>query len=440
MKKRISLIYVILFFIFSIMISINSDNNQMSMNYLLYFIFINMILIFIYHINFNLLKIIMPLNVLMYFYIFFIFFGVIISGMYNDLLIVTNSLVSYITSCFSAIILAVFVGKIIYESNRDNKISIKNILENTNYIPNGLIFIVLGYCTFIFYYFSVGTIPLLMSGADDFRVEAIKGKGFIVLLGYALILNGLIFNYFYNKKNGRLRSSYILFFISTIIILGAGFRGNAFKILLVLIVLVIFSKYEKIKIVKTSFLISGLFALVAITGFFRSSGDVNVTLDMILRVTLWRFYVNVYNLQHLVNYVVTEGFLFGKTYLMDFMTILPGHQKSSSTYMKEIMGMEFSGGGITPTIFGESLINFGFVMGVVFIFMIFLILTLIQNNITGKIVGENGVLKLHLLVVIAYSVDPIIGSGLFPMLLYSVIPNLLIRYIMIIYYYKIKIK
>lgn len=36
MKKRISLIYVILFFIFSIMISINSDNNQMSMNYLLY--------------------------------------------------------------------------------------------------------------------------------------------------------------------------------------------------------------------------------------------------------------------------------------------------------------------------------------------------------------------------------------------------------------------
>ena len=54
--------------------------------------------------------------------------------------------------------------------------------------------------------------------------------------------------------------------------------------------------------------------------------------------------------------------------------------------------------------------------------------------------GENGVLKLHLLVVIAYSVDPIIGSGLFPMLLYSVIPNLLIRYIMIIYYYKIKIK
>ncbi|GEM_PF-5899065 len=440
MKKRVSLIYVFLIFVLSLLIINNANNTQLEVSYLIYFVTIHISILYIYHINYDLMNLILPINVLLYFYLFFIFGGVILSTIYIDIIVVTNKLVCYLTACFVVIILAILTTDILKKQMfLSDVVSAKLIVKNTKYIPNGKLFIYVGFMLFAIYYLSVGNIPLLVSGADDFRVEALKGKGYIFLVGYAFIFNGLVFNFFCNFKRGKLRESYLLFILSIIIILGSGYRGNAFKILLLLIVLYVFSKYKRIKVVKTSILILILFSLVAIVGFFRSSGQVNITLDIIVRVTLWRFFVNIYNLQNISNYVLYNSILMGKTYIMDLKTLLPGYQMSSSNYMKNVLGLKFTGGGITPTIFGESLINFGVFYGTICIFLVFVAVKALQNHYMKKIHLNQRFLSLHLIIVIAYSIDPLIGSGIMPMILFSLLPMLLIRWIMIIYYYNFKI-
>ena len=54
-------------------------------------------------------------------------------------------------------------------------------------------------------------------------------------------------------------------------------------------------------------------------------------------------------------------FVLGLTYVMNFITLLPGHQPDVTLWLKETMGFEFAGGGVTPTIAGEAYINFGYV-------------------------------------------------------------------------------
>ena len=53
-------------------------------------------------------------------------------------------------------------------------------------------------------------------------------------------------------------------------------------------------------------------------------------------------------------------FVWGLTYVKNLFTLLPGAQLDVTLWLKEVMGFEFSGGGVTPTLAGEAYINFGY--------------------------------------------------------------------------------
>ena len=54
------------------------------------------------------------------------------------------------------------------------------------------------------------------------------------------------------------------------------------------------------------------------------------------------------------------SFQYGYTYLINFIMLAPGSQPDFTIWLKNQIGITFSGGGVTPTLLGEAWLNFGF--------------------------------------------------------------------------------
>lgn len=69
-----------------------------------------------------------------------------------------------------------------------------------------------------------------------------------------------------------------------------------------------------------------------------------------------------YNLSYIFGrFPSIVNFQYGYTYAINFLMLLPGPDLDFTLWLKEQLGMSFSGGGVTPTIVGEFYINWGYV-------------------------------------------------------------------------------
>ena len=76
-----------------------------------------------------------------------------------------------------------------------------------------------------------------------------------------------------------------------------------------------------------------------------------------------------------INYIYEEfpestPFQFGNTFLINLKMLLPGPDMDFTLWLKDTIGISFSGGGITPTIIGEAYLNFGYFGIILFMFLI----------------------------------------------------------------------
>ncbi|WP_326511605.1 oligosaccharide repeat unit polymerase [Clostridium intestinale] len=429
MKKITSCTLIFLVFIINIFIMNQSYKNTIDLGNVIYIICITLILLLIYHFNVDITNLINPQNFILYFFVFFINFGMIISPFYTDILPVYTSSMYYLINCF---IIYIFISVLISNKNIMKYLQLKDVLKNIETSNRYRKYIFIGISIIIIYFISIKTIPLLGENSDDLRVESLKGKGFIVLLGYGFLVNSIIFDFLYVlKREDKIYfiKSLVLYLFAFLVLMGTGYRGISFKIILILISILLMYKYKKLPIFKLSILIMILLSSVAIMGYYRSSNIVSFNLEAIYKVTIWRFFVNIYNFQNISNFVDVIGFINGKTYVLDILTLLPGHQISSSYYMKDILGLSFSGGGITPTLFGEALINFGYEFGLIIVLVVSVIISITSLYLCKNM--NKSISSLQMLIVISFSLDPIIGSGIMPTILNSLIPVLICRFIII---------
>ncbi|MHC1681702.1 MAG: O-antigen polymerase [Clostridiaceae bacterium] len=372
-------------------------------------------------------QILNPITAYIGFYYFLCLVGLIFRADYAHVIVIQDSLAYLFIAAPVFIIIGVIIYNYFHKNNVEKVSEVKEPINDVSkYYKVSLIFWVIGILLSIYYFISVGGIPLLMEDADNARVILKQGRGYVFILIYTIFLssNLLITAHLYTKK--KLFISYIFTGISLVLILGIGYRGQALKILLAIFILISILNHGRLQIFKTVLLMfialfgSGLVSIV------RSGGELS-SLYGIYLVNKWRFFVNLYNAQMVVNYL--DGMkLWGKSIILDLQTLLPGYQPSFNIWLKEVLNLKFTGGGLTSTVVGELYFNFGYIITLLLMVALGYLLAFIKVK---SLASKTFISNLIFLIILNLTFTSAISSSVFSALLFDILPSVIMLFIIL---------
>lgn len=237
-----------------------------------------------------------------------------------------------------------------------------------------------------FYYIIINANYLFGNDLESSRVLAQYGNGLVMVISSLNVpAIGMIFNYCYetNRHKYLLILSIIVTFIIYII------RGSRTPILKIIILLfLIYNSKKKIK-VKNAIKIFGICVLIlAILQVERSYfSGVETTLMKQLLVMFNGGSINIDYIFH--TFPKRVNFQYGYGFLINFIMLRPGHDPDFTLWLKDLIGLNYSGGGLTPTLFGEGYLNFGYIGGFIEIFLAGMVAKILDSgyrNAKGNIV------------------------------------------------------
>lgn len=204
-----------------------------------------------------------------------------------------------------------------------------------------------------------GGILWLKSDFDDLRITARAGLGWLVLLSIVFVTYPTIslFSYYLiSKKNAMLAG--MIMFSGMVLVVQFGNRAPAFDIAVICSFIYCWNRWRKIPIF---LVLSGgllLFLLLGIMQVIRQG--ISADFLMVLLQSVWRPFVNIQNFDLIVKAFPSEvNFLHGSSYAMDLSMFAPGHHPNFGTWLKDRLGLDFTGGSVTVTYLGELYANFG---------------------------------------------------------------------------------
>ncbi len=205
-------------------------------------------------------------------------------------------------------------------------------------------------CIFmLLFYYSVGSIPMLNSDAESFRVEAVSGRGFLLVIANASIQ---VCNAVARDKKQRL----VIILLGGLLLLGSGYRMQ-FLTLIIVAFLVSWVARGRNYLVTGMIVIATTLTLYALLGLFRA--NLSFAYSGIWKTVLWRFFVCSDNFNRIVSGYPSTRFQYGLSLLNDLSVLLPGAQQTYMMKLKTILGYNFAGGSMTPSVFGEGYYNWG---------------------------------------------------------------------------------
>jgi len=285
-------------------------------------------------------------------------------------------------------------------------------------------FFVVGALILLYYYYRVGTVPLLAEDAENVRVTVKAGLGYLPILAYAFLTTSTISITTLATKELSISPLFaiVISCIGALLLVGIGYRAPALGLLLNVFIVYLYIKYQRIPL--KWLLISGLFMITIIgwLGYLRLESELVTGISMILRLGIWRLFVN--NL-YVLNFIydsfpVSEPHMLGMSYLIDIKTLLPGYQPHFGFWLKERLGLEFAGGGVTQTIVGELFINWGWIGIIVGMFTMGIVFRILYHALTKDRLLS--VPRFVLLVLLSTSLMGIVSSGLVLVLLFDTLP------------------
>jgi oligosaccharide repeat unit polymerase len=197
---------------------------------------------------------------------------------------------------------------------------------------------------------------------EDARVLAASGNG-IIMYGMQLSIIAIPLLYDTYDRANRLNITLvkkstliILTSVASITLLTTGYRNGIMSMFIFLIIMYI--DKNNINIKKSILLGLLCFMIVSILGLLRSSlsGYHYNFIDYIVK----SLYPGVININYVINTFPNKiNYQYGSTYLINFVMLLPGPHQDFTLWLKDAIGIKFSGGGVTPTIIGEFYMNFG---------------------------------------------------------------------------------
>ncbi|MCY1275180.1 oligosaccharide repeat unit polymerase [compost metagenome] len=355
-------------------------------------------------------------------YFIFCFIAVLYRDIYSYALSISNQTITLISL---GIILYSAGGSIANHASpsRTAKKTIEQLIsEASQKIPTNKYLVYLSISVPIFFslLFTVktGQILWLSDSFDDERVILRQGIGWISLLGISSAYLATIYSsiHFYKRREN------IKLLISIIILATCSISyGNRAPALEVIVVGGFFAWISLIGRVKALHFLAGFLSLltfVMVLGVIRQGLEFNF--ESIYKQMLWRPFTNIQNIEWITSFIPnSHDFFYGNSLIIDIAVILPGYQPNFGTYMKEIMGKDFSGGSITVSFLGQAYADFGFTFS---LFVISLFGYIFQKFFL--ILSKNGK-NLPLLIVISITSKSMASSGIISPLIYTLLPCLI---------------
>lgn len=288
-----------------------------------------------------------------------------------------------------------------------------------------IVLMLLGIIVHVFYFMKIGFIPILHDNAAIVRATAKKGFGGFLLLATASFYSCFIILAVVLGRLGKFKRFlvYLLLTVAVSLIIGVGFRGPAAYLVLVFYVVRLLDnpKFINTNTLSKKFILSGVLAvfLLGIVDVIRHGNE--VTLHSFLQ-PLWMISVSVYNLENIVSYFSVEPFWLGKSFLTDLMVTIPGIKSEfMGVKLVSMLGLSFKGEGMTVTAPGEGFLNFGYV-GVV---LHALIVGVLSELIYKRYRARNTESAACFLVFFSFSISKIAVAGVFPTLIFTIVPVLI---------------
>lgn len=208
----------------------------------------------------------------------------------------------------------------------------------------------------------------LLFGGDiqNGRVSAMAGNGLLIQLAQMSIVTiPMMYEIYYDgpriyqKKYFSSIEMLITASLSFFVLLLQGYRSYAMTVgLCMAIVMIGKRKISNRKVIFYGIL--GIFLLEGL-GLVRNSMS-SSTQNMASFVASLRasLVVNSSNLGYVLEtFPQKTPFQYGYTYIMNYLILKPGPDLDFTLWLKEQVGIAFAGGGRTPSILGESYLNFG---------------------------------------------------------------------------------
>ncbi len=319
---------------------------------------------FIVHRYIGLTNITNPIVPIYYYHTVFFLLALLYIGHYNHVEISQKVVFMILYGYVALFCSAVFFGRLL--GVRNGRVVASNFVNNlspkSSYLWAAFILQTLMLAVILFFFFKKG-ILLFAEDANNYRVEARKGLGFIIVIfrwvSEIFVVVGAL-HIFTTLKNSKVQVAlFCVYYIVTIFFM-LGLGSRAFVLDLVVIIIAIFY-WSRCRDVDLKMILVGAccFFFLGLLGVFRQGFDVDLLL--VFEKAIWRPFTNIQNFQWIVDDFSSFGFLAGESLLIELRTLLPGYQPNFGTWYKEEFGYMFTGGSITVTYLGEAYLNFGYI-------------------------------------------------------------------------------
>ena len=392
------------------------------------------LLLLVFHRCYNLLNWVDPTVMFAVSYATFIGIGIIATG-YFGIVMQPSVLVAIIVGLASLLVGAVFLDLITSPSRRLRITRFTSIAAIYRFkeIAWAWIFFAIGIMILVFYYYSVGTIPLLAENAETVRVTAKAGRGYLPIGGFAFVfVSTAMITACYAKRHLLRFALYagLPLVVGAILLLGVGYRMPAVRVLLNAFIIYSFVKRGRISKVTLLTLVLVIIIFLSLIGFYRFTGQFAQSPEQIefaFSRAVWSIFVRYLNTLDLVMSFFPDHhpFMLGESYLISANTVLPGAQLHFGFWLRERLGLVFiSPGPVDPTIIGEFYANFGWSGVVVGMSALGFTLRTLFAVFTRK--TSISLRRVVLMVLISTSLIGVAGSGLILVLLFDLLPVVLV--------------
>lgn len=210
-------------------------------------------------------------------------------------------------------------------------------------------------------YYLISNRSILFSGTfNSGRLEASSGNGLISFGGNLWSPAACILIEVCLKGVKLKKSNWALIGCAMILGLFSGFRTGVAAFALTVVLMI--NKKRKIPTIRViclgccALLFLYLYELMREGSFSNTIFDINTIFDMITE----NAYVGIINIRYILNaFPTSHPFLYGYGYLINIIMLKPGPDLDFTLTLKEMLGLSFGGGGVTPTLIGEFYLNFG---------------------------------------------------------------------------------
>lgn len=355
------------------------------------YIFLSILNLFIFMRSWNFFNFLNPYVSFYIGFFLFVVFGGFYDGFANlyeiDIEIKIAILVSFYLILFAGEIFKLFFLGLKVNVNYFSKLSLLNEINITSISKSFnfymILVFILGVGLSIIAFSMMNVIPIFSSDVHVSRIEELSGKGFLYHPSRILIFISITyFSLLYLKTSSiSLISLLVLIVIGFLILWGYAIRAEALKTIIYFIIMYLMCKKISVRnLILTSLIVLSFFLFNGLMQYARHyslsslmSVDFVVLLEFGWANVGHRFWVQLENLQFIYRNI-SEAELMGITYINDLFVVLPGKSVTGGVILKEYIGLNFMGGGITPTILGEGYANFGLYFSLAFIFFFSLML------------------------------------------------------------------